>query len=363
MNSCPKIGYVPVTSLLTHPSDYRRFVGYAKARGLQFEEASREEKYDLVVLSCQADISVWHDYPYGKVVYDLIDSYLAIPSGNVKGMLRGLAKFAVRQNRHLRINYWDAIRDMCRRSDAVVCTTIMQRKDIRPYCKNAHIVLDNHSEVATVRKKDYAAGEPFKLVWEGLPSNVSQLEVLRDVLRQLSERYPIELHLVTDMEGARFLGKFGKHSSKKAAQKIFDHAILHRWDKETCAKTICSCDAAIIPIDLNNPFVAGKPENKLLLLWRMGMPVVASGTPAYVRAMSEAGLQLTCSDDEEWIERLGMVITDPEFRRNAGESGVRYVSEHFSEAIILDQWDDVFRSIGFEFAKGDFDRSQPNRIS
>ena len=351
MTSCLKIGYVPVTSSLTHPSDYRRFAGYAKARGLSFEEARWGEKYDLVVLSCQADISRWSDYPYGKVVYDLIDSYLAIPSGNVKGMLRGLAKFAVRQNRRLRINYWEAIRDMCRRADAVVCTTTMQQTDISPFCANTHVVLDNHSEVANMQKSNYEAGKPFKLVWEGLPSNISQLETICEVLSDLRKRYPIELNLVTDLEGGRFLGKFGRLSSRTEAQKVFDGAVVHSWDKETCAKIICECDAAIIPIDLKNAFAAGKPENKLLLLWRMGMPVVVSATPAYLRAMNEAGVSLACKDNQEWAKRLEEIICDEEVRRSAGEGGKAYVSKHFSEVMILDRWDNVFRSIGFEFTK------------
>ena len=54
----------------------------------------------------------------------------------------------------------------------------------------------------------------------------------------------------------------------------------------------------------------GKPENKLGLLWRMGMPVVTSATPAYTRAMNEAGQSLTCKDDAEWMSKLENLILD-----------------------------------------------------
>src|SRR6266852_1117576 len=132
ISSKPSIGYVPCSASSTHPGDYRRFAGYADARGLSFEIARREKTYDLVVLTELADISIWRDYPGGKIAYDLIDSYLAIPRTDVKGCLRGIAKFASGQHRQLQLNYWEAIRNMCRRSDAVICATELQRSHILP---------------------------------------------------------------------------------------------------------------------------------------------------------------------------------------------------------------------------------------
>src|SRR6185312_15235316 len=74
-----RIGYVPYSGRFTKPGDRRRFVAYARARNLEFEVADPDKRYDLVVLSETADISVWPDYRHGKIVYDLIDSYLSVP--------------------------------------------------------------------------------------------------------------------------------------------------------------------------------------------------------------------------------------------------------------------------------------------
>ena len=73
-----RIGYVPMSNSLEAPGDRRRFVAYAKARNLEFTLATPEERYDLVVLSQMSDISVWCDYPHGKVVYDFIDYTLML---------------------------------------------------------------------------------------------------------------------------------------------------------------------------------------------------------------------------------------------------------------------------------------------
>src|SRR3989442_5758220 len=81
-----RIGYVPYSPDLTQPGDRRRFCHYAAKRKLRFEIARPEERYDLVVLSSRGDLSVWADYRPGQawIVYDLIDSYLAIPDSDLK---------------------------------------------------------------------------------------------------------------------------------------------------------------------------------------------------------------------------------------------------------------------------------------
>jgi len=350
MSSEPRVAYVPYSTSFAHPGDYGRFAGYASSRGLSLEIARWKERYDLVVLTEWADISVWRDYPHGKIVCDMVNSYLAIPRTDVKGCLRGVAKFVSRQHRRLQLSYWQAIRNMCRRSEAVVCTTETQRSYILPYCQNVHVVLDTHSVLVREVKKDYKSRTPFRLLWVGMPSNISHLKVIGGVLRELARRHQIELHVVTSLEGFLYLDKFWKVSSTKAVQRIFDRTKVHAWDEATCAKIITECDLAVIPVDMQDSLGSGKPENKLILLWRMGMPVVTSATPAYARTMADAGMSLTCKDEAEWVTTLENLLRDEGARRDTGERGRRYANDRFSEARIHEQWDSVFRSIGFDFS-------------
>lgn len=350
-----RIGYVPYSTSLERPGDRRRFVAYAQARNLSFELAHPEERYDLVVLSEVADISVWCDYPHGKVVYDLIDSYLAIPRSNFKQWLRGAVWYALGRHRRLRFDHWATIQDMCRRADAVVCTTEEQQGDIQRYCPNVHVVLDLHSSVVHKVKEDYHCGEPFNLVWEGLPSNITQLKQIRDVLRDINKRRPLVLNIVTDPDQPRLLGRFGRVQSLDLAREVFDSIRLYPWDEATCSEFIRNCDLAVIPIDLSDPFVTGKPENKLLLLWRMGMPVVTSATPAYQRAMRDAGLEgLACRDQGEWLIALERIIGDESLRHEAGMRGRELAETRFGKEVMLARWDAVFASLGFPFGARSF---------
>ena len=151
-----KIGYLPYSNDLESPGDKRRFVYYANKRNLNFEIADPSKKYDLVVLSQNADLSVWHDYDLGgaKIVYDSIDSYLSIPRNEIKGKLRGLAKYISGKSKYLKLNQWKAIESMCLRADAVICSTKEQAKNIKPFCNNVHQILDIHSPYKGT-KNDY----------------------------------------------------------------------------------------------------------------------------------------------------------------------------------------------------------------
>lgn len=349
MTPQPRIGYVPYTPALDKPGDRRRFVHYARRRNLRFDLADPTQQYDLVILSERADLSVWSRYRKGKLVYDLIDSYLAIPRSDISGQLRGLAKFATRQSRYPQLDYWKAVELMCRRCAAVVCSTEEQRHDISEFCPNTHIVLDAHSVVTKTIKSDYFAAKPFRLVWEGLPQTMGALALIRPVLEELSRHHPVELHLVTDLEYCRYLGRYGKRNTLAEAHKIFPGVKLHEWRELDCADNICACDAAVIPLDITDPFAAGKPENKLLLFWRMAMPVVTSASPAYARAMAGAGMNLACKDNAQWLANLERLLLDQDLRRDAGCRGKAYAEREFGEEALLRRWDAVFASLGYDF--------------
>jgi hypothetical protein len=343
-----RIGYAPCSSTLQAPGDRRRFCYYARKRNLSFERADPSEAYDVVVVSAAADISIWRRYQRGnaKIVYDLTDSYLAIPKLNPKGLLRGLAKYATRQNRHLLLSYAGGIREMCGRADAVICTTAEQRLDIIPSCDNVHIILDFQGSVARSTKTNYETGDVFNLVWEGLAGNVGTLHEVMGVLCELQEKRPIAIHAITNLSYGKYLnGRFAQRSTVDLARKMPIPLYLYAWNEQTCSTIACACDLAIIPIPLHDSLYAGKPENKLHLFWRMGMPTIVSATPAYSRAMKESGLSMACKTPQDWRGALDKYFASEEARRDAGQQGKEFVDRYYSEQAMLVRWDDVFSSI------------------
>jgi hypothetical protein len=343
-----RIGYVPFDETLRHPSDRTRFCHYARRRGLTFELADLSRTYDVVVVGTGADISVWNRYRAGhtKVIYELLDSYLAVRSFDLKTLLRGPAKFAVRQNRHLLLDYRAGIEEMARRADAVTCTTDEQRERLLHYSHNVHVVLDFHDDDVRKIKSDYAAGEVFNFVWQGLPGNLGYFSVVFDVIRRLARKRRIALHAMTDLAYGQFLrGKIGKRYAFRLARKIPCDVYLYQWNQELFATVMTACDFALIPIDPDDPLGVGKPENKLVLFWRLGLPTAVSPIPAYSRVMRECGLEMAYATSAEWEEGLDLYMNDERARKLAAERGRTFAEQHYGESQMLARWDAVFASV------------------
>jgi mRNA-degrading endonuclease RelE of RelBE toxin-antitoxin system len=346
-----RIGYFPSSESLSAPADRRRFVYYAKRRRLKFELANPRERYDLVVLNQRADLSTWSRYRPGdsRVIYEANDSYLSVPITDLKQLQRGLFKFVSGQSRYLQLNYRRAVAEMCRRADAVVCSTDEQRELIMPFCSNVHLILDFQDEDVTLIKTNHDNGPCFHFVWEGLASSGIPMALLREMLEPISSDREVALHIVTDLVYLRYSNLIGKvHTQDEVARRFgrfARHVYLYQWNPFALANLATSADMALIPIDMNNSFQRGKPENKLLLLWRMGVPTLTSATPAYKLAMQRAGLDMACAGIEDWRAKLANYMNDAVSRNRAGLKG-RHAANHFysSEEMML-RWDEVMVSL------------------
>ena len=356
-----KIGYVPMNDGAYHPFDLRNFIYYARQNNLDVEIAIPGNYYDLIVLSPKADISVWSKFPIGKtkIIFFLVDSYFAVKKWDIKNILRGFGKYFSGEHKILRINYSRALIEMCKRADGVICTTNEQKQKIQNYCENVHIILESHFKIIRHQKTDYSLGSQIKLVWEGRPENILALEQIRAPLIKLAKTHRISLHVITDLEYKKYTNKFVNASVIGKMKEIFgekfslntvdgNHSLIYfyQWNTEMASKIVSECDLAVIPLDMNDPMMYGKPENKLLLFWRMGMPTLVPAIPAYVSVMDKCGLDMYCKSESDWVEKLKKYIADSEARKNGGVVGRAFAENQYSEKEYLKKWDNVLESIG-----------------
>ena len=341
-----RVGYAGYSRDLTQPADRRRFPYYAAHRGIEFEHAEPGEDYDVVIVTPRADLSAWSSSgPRSKLVFDIVDSYLAIPRTNPKALLRGPAKFVAGEARHPFFSYRRALEATMRRADAVTCATPEQARQIEPLCANVHAILDFHAPLVRAVKRDYQAGSPFNLVWEGLGENARWFGLIADALAEVHARHPLVLHVVTAVEYHQLVQRFWRRRTARVMAKHFDDVRVHQWSEERVAPIATGCDLAVIPLPLDRPLEANKPESKLISFWRMGLPVVTSSTPAYNRVMRAAGQNLHCSSTREWVGALLRMIEAEDERRGAGTLGRAFAEREYGEERLLAGWDRVFESL------------------
>jgi hypothetical protein len=102
------------------------------------------------------------------------------------------------------------------------------------------------------------------------------------------------------------------------------------------------CEFAIIPIDTNDDFANHKPENKLLGLWVLGLPVLFSDTPAYKRVAKQAGLMDACISREQWHQALNNHLSL--LNRSYMDSAKAYLERSHSKEILIEKWEHVINT-------------------
>ena len=340
------IGYVPHGPELERPFDRRRFPRYAAMRKLSFEVVGDWESHELVVLSPSADVTFWVNAPSDRrIVVDLPDAYLDERHG-LRRSFRGIAKWAAGESRRPVLSYSRAMERLLERADAVVCSTDEQAARISEHSDNVHTVLDLLGEI-DVRQPQLCDSSGFDIVWEGLTATLPAIRQVLPALQSLSTGCQFRLHLVTDLRSPRYMNRF---FTRQTEDLVADWGIdlrLHQWSVETLAEVAAGCDLAIVPVDLSDPMAVGKPENRMRIFWRLGLPVMASASPANARAASLAGLgnRVLCVTEEDWRHTLERLYERPDDRLEIAEAGQATALTTYSEESLVCRWDQLFETL------------------
>ena len=102
---------------------------------------------------------------------------------------------------------------------------------------------------------------------------------------------------------------------------------------------------AIIPIDTSVPIQRLKPENRLLIMWRLGLPCLTSDSPAYVRVSNEVETITACRNLDDWYQNALRLLSDPDLARIQVTRGQEYLRQTHSKDSLLKKWDLVFDSV------------------
>ncbi len=340
------VGYVPHGLELERPFDRRRFPRYAAMRGLEFDVVSCWDNHEVIVLSPRADVTRWVDAPPDrKIVVDLPDAFLDESAG-FRRSSRGVAKWIGGEVRRPVLDYHRAVERLLERADAIVCSTDEQAARIVRHCHNVHPILDLHGELEclspTIRTSDQ-----LDIVWEGLTATLPAIRQMLPALRAMASRIDVRLHLVTDLVAPRYMNRFLVSRTEDVVSDWGIEVRLHQWSIETLTEVAGSCDLAIVPVDLTDSMALGKPENRMRIFWRLGLPVVASASPANVRAASLAGLEdrVLCTTTDDWRRTLEYLHHRPDDRLAIAQAGQAAALCAYSEESLVQRWDRLFESL------------------
>jgi glycosyltransferase involved in cell wall biosynthesis len=345
-----RIGYWPLSESLLAAGDRRRLVFWANSRG---HELVRDltRNVDVIVASENSDFnSVLFRQKSTPVVFDLVDAYLS-PLNLYDDLARGLAKHLSGQISGAVKPFSRHVRDFCKISDAVICSSPEQRELILRHNANTHTILDSHDEIAFIVPPQYKdmSRTKQKILWEGQPATIGGVKGISSVLASLALSRNLHLNFVTDESYFQLLNRYLKRSTSERLNRdlslIAERVKVIPWTPANLVEAAQSSTVAMIPIDISIPMQRLKPENRLLIMWRLGLPCLTSPSPAYLRVANQAGVNAICNTLNDWAESFDRILSDPGFARSEILAGQSYLRENHNREKLLDKWDSVFESV------------------
>lgn len=159
-------------------------------------------------------------------------------------------------------------------------------------------------------------GEPNSVIigWTGSHSTLKYLEGLTSVLGMLEQKYDnLSLLVIAD----------------KAPQLSLKRMIFKKWSKDTEAEDLAAIDIGIMPLP-DDEWTKGKCGFKALQYMAMGIPALVSPVAVNRIIVQNGQNGFWCSGDEEWIEKISVLIEDVALRKQLGAKARIFVEQHYS---------------------------------
>lgn len=344
-----RIGYIPNSKKLDAPGDRRRIVFWAKARGHEIV-TDLDDRFDVLVLSERSDLGFFVNRKIGvPIIFDLVDGYLARES-LARDWFRGTSKVVTRQLSGVPKPFTQFVQDLSTTASAVICSSPEQRELIAKYSKNVHVILDSHDEIPWLKFKSKKDDLKTKrhLLWEGLPVTLGGIKTISPTLIHENREYGTGIKFVTDPAYYRFLGQYFPASTAKLLSSLLrpmsQDTELISWNVENLISSAKASHAAIIPVMVSNKLQYFKPENRLLIMWKLALPTITSATPAYTRVSKISGSDIVSKNNSEWGEKF-ILLRNQDFAEDLVRRGQDYLKANHTEEILLLKWDNAIQSV------------------
>lgn len=183
-----------------------------------------------------------------------------------------------------------------------------------------------------INPNKYRAKDRIVILWSGNKSGHVYLYICASAISRLSERYSIELNILTDDPDKKLYSMFGKSKVN-----------IVRWNIENEKMAFAEADIGIMPL-YDTLWDRRKCAFKALLYMASGIPSISSPVGIIRDIIDEGKNGLLAETEDEWADKLELLIKDSSLRRNIGLAGRRTVEEGFSLSKWGPRWREVLTS-------------------
>jgi glycosyltransferase involved in cell wall biosynthesis len=153
--------------------------------------------------------------------------------------------------------------------------------------------------------------------WIGSPTTAPYVRTLGNVFRRVRREHPFALRVSGTGEPLDVPGVSTDNPM---------------WTLDGEVELFNTCDVGVYPL-LDDEWSRGKCGFKAIEFMACGVPVVAAAVGVNREIIEDGVNGFLASTEDEWVEKIGRLLTDRELRRRFGEAGRRTVEQRYSLAI------------------------------
>jgi glycosyltransferase involved in cell wall biosynthesis len=150
--------------------------------------------------------------------------------------------------------------------------------------------------------------------WIGSPTTASYIRALAPVLQRVNERHPFELRV-----------------SGAGRPMVVPGLTIENpaWSLDREVELFNTCDVGVYPLS-DDEWSKGKCGFKAIQFMACGVPVVAEAVGVNREIVQDGVNGFLAATPDEWVEKLGRLLPDPELRRRFAIAGRRTVEARYS---------------------------------
>jgi glycosyltransferase involved in cell wall biosynthesis len=191
------------------------------------------------------------------------------------------------------------------------------------------------TEYYPVNPDRYCEKSKVTIFWSGNQSGHFYLKICAPAIVRLAKRYPIRLTVLSDLIDP-FLNEIFKGTNVN----------IIKWGVESEKEAFFNADIGIMPL-YDTLWNRRKCAFKALLYMSNGIPVVSSPVGIAVDFFRDGVNGFLADSEEEWFNKLEMLIKDKSLRIRMGLEGRKTVEDNFS----LSRWGKRWQGILLDTAR------------
>jgi len=292
---------------------FSKFLIFIKSILLRFRDLRRVRNYDIVFIYREAVMfgSTFFEKKFKKkgalIILDFDDAIwlMDVSEGNKKlSWLKRPSKTA----------------DILKLSDMAFVGNSYLATYAQQYNPNVKIV-PTTLDTRKMKTKHQMVSEKICIGWTGSHTTLKHFELAIPFLKKIAEKYPVKIKIISDIP-------------LNSNELRFDFC---RWNKDSETEDLSEIDIGIMPLP-DNDWARGKCGFKGLQYMAVGIPAVMSPVGVNTEIIKDGENGFLAANEDEWIEKLSLLIESPELRKKIGATGRKTVEEKYS----FNAWKDTY---------------------